>query len=110
MVTEGAKAVKSTNIQIHSVCDQTKIFLVYYNKKQKQEVFVLIANWKKILKFGTLYGFSALCYQSELIEENDIDLYKSIETNKLKSKHSIQNIVNAIYICIEYHSLGGFKV
>ena len=65
---------------------------------------------KKNLKFGTLYGFSALCYQSELIEENDIDLYKSIETNKLKSKHSIQNIVNAIYICIEYHGLGGFKV
>ena len=37
-----------------------------------------------IRKFGTFDGFSALCYQSELIEENDIDLYKTIETNKLK--------------------------
>ena len=40
------------------------------------------------LEFGIFDGFSALCYQSELIEENDIDLYKSIETNKLKSKRS----------------------
>ena len=39
-----------------------------------------------IRKFGTFDGFSALCYQSELIEEHDIDLYKSIETNKVKSK------------------------
>ena len=39
-----------------------------------------------ICKFGTFDGFSALCYQSELIEEHDIDLYKSIETNKNKSK------------------------
>ena len=61
-------------------------------------------------EFGIFDGFSALCYHSKLIEEHDIDLYKSIETNKLKSKHSIQNIVNAIYICIEYHGLGGFKV
>ena len=39
-----------------------------------------------IRKFGISDGFSALCYQSELIEEHDIDLYKNIETNKLKSK------------------------
>ena len=37
-----------------------------------------------IRKFGTFDGFSALCYQSELIEEHDIDLYKNIETNKSK--------------------------
>ena len=60
---------------------------------------------KKNLKFGTLYGFSALCYQSELIEENDIDLYKSIETNKLKSKHFSYSMGHATCICIKYHSL-----